>query len=154
MIAMLRVDVRTLRDRVGEEIAVGDWFEVSQERINQFAEATGDHQWIHVDPARAAAGSPFRTTIAHGFLTLSLLSMLIREAIQFTGIRMAINYGLNKVRFVSPVPVGSRIRARLAIGSVEEIGGAVQVTWSATVERAGSDKPACVAEWLVRYYPA
>jgi len=151
---MLRVDVRTLRDRVGEEIAVGDWFEVSQERINQFAEATGDHQWIHVDPARAAAGSPFRTTIAHGFLTLSLLSMLIREAIQFTGIRMAINYGLNKVRFVSPVPVGSRIRARLAIGSVEEIGGAVQVTWSATVERAGSDKPACVAEWLVRYYPA
>ena len=154
MIAMLRVDVRTLRDRVGEEIAVGDWFEISQERINQFAEATGDHQWIHVDPARAAAGSPFRTTIAHGFLTLSLLSMLIREAIQFTGIRMAINYGLNKVRFVSPVPVGSRIRARLAIGSVEEIGGAVQVTWSATVERAGSDKPACVAEWLVRYYPA
>ena len=154
MIAMLRVDVLTLRDRVGEEIAVGDWFEISQERINQFAEATGDHQWIHVDPARAAAGSPFRTTIAHGFLTLSLLSMLIREAIQFTGIRMAINYGLNKVRFVSPVPVGSRIRARLAIGSVEEIGGAVQVTWSATVERAGSDKPACVAEWLVRYYPA
>jgi len=151
---MLRVDVLTLRDRVGEEIAVGDWFEISQERINQFAEATGDHQWIHVDPARAAAGSPFRTTIAHGFLTLSLLSMLIREAIQFTGIRMAINYGLNKVRFVSPVPVGSRIRARLAIGSVEEIGGAVQVTWSATVERAGSDKPACVAEWLVRYYPA
>ena len=151
---MITLDVRTLRDRVGQEIAVGNWFEISQDRISQFAEATGDHQWIHVDPARAAAGSPFRTTIAHGFLTLSLLSMLIREAIQFTGIRMAINYGLNKVRFVSPVPVGSRIRARLAIGSVEEIGGAVQVTWSATVERAGSDKPACVAEWLVRYYPA
>ena len=151
---MITVDVRTLREKVGQEIAVSDWLEVTQARINQFADATGDHQWIHVDPARAAAGSPFRTTIAHGFLTLSLLSMLIREAIQFTGIRMAINYGLNKVRFVSPVPVGSRIRGRLAIGSVEEIGGAVQVTWSATVERAGSDKPACVAEWLVRYYPA
>ena len=151
---MLTLDVRTLRDRVGEEIAVGDWLEITQERINQFADATGDHQWIHVDPARAASESPFRTTIAHGFLTLSLLSTLIREAIQFSGIRMAINYGLNKVRFVSPVPAGSRVRARLAIGSVEDIGGAVQVTWSATIERAGSEKPSCIAEWLVRYYPS
>jgi len=150
----LTLDVRTLRDRVGEEIAVGDWFEITQARIGQFADATGDHQWIHVDPARAATESPFRTTIAHGFLTLSLLSTLIREAIQFTGIRMAINYGLNKVRFVSPVPAGSRVRARLAIGAVDEIGGAVQVTWSATIERDGSDKPSCVAEWLVRYYPS
>ena len=150
----LTLDVRTLRDRVGEEIAVGDWFEITQARIRQFADATGDHQWIHVDPARAATESPFRTTIAHGFLTLSLLSTLIREAIQFTGIRMAINYGLNKVRFVSPVPAGSRVRARLAIGAVDEIGGAVQVTWSATIERDGSDKPSCVAEWLVRYYPS
>ena len=150
----LTLDVRSLRDRVGEEIAVGDWFEITQARISQFADATGDHQWIHVDPARAATESPFRTTIAHGFLTLSLLSTLIREAIQFTGIRMAINYGLNKVRFVSPVPAGSRVRARLAIGAVEEIGGAVQVTWSATIERDGSDKPSCVAEWLVRYYPS
>ena len=151
---MPTLDVRTLRDRVGEEIAVGDWFEVTQERINTFADATGDHQWIHVDPARAAAESPFRTTIAHGFLTLSLLSTLIRDAIQFSGVRMAINYGLNKVRFVSPVPAGARVRARLAVGGVEDIGGAVQVTWSATVERAGSEKPACVAEWLVRYYPS
>jgi acyl dehydratase len=150
----LTLDVRTLRDRVGEEVAVGDWFEITQARIGQFADATGDHQWIHVDPARAATESPFRTTIAHGFLTLSLLSTLIREAIQFTGIRMAINYGLNKVRFVSPVPAGSRVRARLAIGAVDEIGGAVQVTWSATIERDGSDKPSCVAEWLVRYYPS
>ena len=150
----LTLDVRTLRDRVGEEIAVGDWFEITQARIGQFADATGDHQWIHVDPARAATESPFRTTIAHGFLTLSLLSTLIREAIQFTGIRMAINYGLNKVRFVSPVPAGSRVRARLAIGAVDEIGGAVQVTWSATIERDGSDRPSCVAEWLVRYYPS
>jgi len=148
------LDVRALRDRVGEEIAVGDWFEVTQQRIDTFADATGDRQWIHVDPARAAAESPFRTTIAHGFLTLSLLSTLIRDAIQFTGIRMAINYGLNKVRFVSPVPAGARVRARLAVGAVEDIGGAVQVTWSATVERAGSEKPACVAEWLVRYYPS
>jgi acyl dehydratase len=151
---MLTLDVRTLRDRVGEEIAVGDWLEITQARIDQFADATGDRQWIHVDPARAAAESPFRTTIAHGFLTLSLLSTLIRDAIQFTGIRMAINYGLNKVRFVSPVPAGARVRARLAVGAVEDIGGAVQVTWSATVERAGSEKPACVAEWLVRYYPS
>jgi len=150
----LTLDVRTLRDRVGEEVAVGDWFEITQARIGQFADATGDHQWIHVDPARAATESPFRTTIAHGFLTLSLLSTLIREAIQFTGIRMAINYGLNKVRFVSPVPAGARVRARLAVGAVEDIGGAVQVTWSATIERAGSEKPACVAEWLVRYYPS
>ena len=151
---MLTLDVRTLRDRVGEEIAVGDWLEITQERINQFADATGDHQWIHVDPARAANESPFRTTIAHGFLTLSLLSTMIRDAIGFSGIRMAINYGLNKVRFVSPVPAGSRVRARLSIGGVEDVGGAVQVTWAATIERAGSDKPACVAEWLVRYYPA
>jgi len=151
---MPTLDVRALRDRVGEEIAVGDWFEVTQQRIDTFADATGDRQWIHVDPARAAAESPFRTTIAHGFLTLSLLSTLIRDAIQFTGIRMAINYGLNKVRFVSPVPAGARVRARLAVGAVEDIGGAVQVTWSATVERAGSEKPACVAEWLVRYYPS
>src|SRR6185503_1605929 len=110
---MTTLDVRTLRDRVGQEIAVGDWFEISQDRINQFADATGDHQWIHVDPARAAAESPFRTTIAHGFLTLSLLSTLMREAIQISGLRMAINYGLNRVRFVSPVPSGARVRARI-----------------------------------------
>src|SRR2546430_2575439 len=144
---MLTLDVRTLRDRVGEEIAVGDWLEITQERINQFADATGDHQWIHVDPTRAANESPFRTTIAHGFLTLSLLSTMIRDAIGFSGIRMAINYGLNKVRFVSPVPAGSRVRARLSIGGGE-------VPWAGTIERAGSDKPACVADWLVRYYPA
>ena len=147
-------DVLALRARVGEEIAVSDWLTITQERIQQFADATGDHQWIHVDPTRAANESPFRTTIAHGFLTLSLLSTMIRDAIGFSGTRMAINYGLNKVRFVSPVPAGSRVRARLSIGGVEDIGGAVQVAWAATIERAGSDKPACVAEWLVRYYPA
>jgi acyl dehydratase len=147
-------DVRGLRDRIGEEIAVGDWFEVSQARIDQFAAATGDKQWIHVDPARAAAESPFKTTIAHGFLTLSLLSSLIREAMTFHGLRMAINYGMNRMRFVAPVPAGSRIRARFMLLSVEDASGSVQVTWQVTVDREHSDKPCCVAEWIVRYYPA
>jgi acyl dehydratase len=151
---MITLDVRTLRDRAGQEIAVGDWFTVTQERIDLFAEATGDRQWIHVEPARAAAESPFKRTIAHGFLTLSLLSTFIRDAVHFTGLRMAINYGLNKVRFVSPVPSGSRVRARIAAGTVDEAGDSVQVTWQVTVEREGGDKPACVAEWIVRYYPA
>jgi acyl dehydratase len=147
-------DVRALRDRIGEEIAVGDWFEVTQARINQFAEATGDAQWIHVDPARAAAESPFKTTIAHGFLTLSLLSSLIRDAMTFHGLRMAINYGMNRMRFVAPVPAGSRIRARFMPVSVEDASGSVQVTWQVTIDREHSDKPCCVAEWIVRYYPA
>src|SRR5947208_16107148 len=151
---MIDVDVHTLRDRIGQEIAVSDWLEVSQARINQFADATGDHQWIHVDAARAATESPFKTTIAHGFLTLSLMSALIRESIQFTGLRMAINYGLNRVRFVSPVPSGTRIRARIAPAAVDEISGGFQVTWQVTIERERSEKPCCVAEWLVRYYPA
>jgi len=146
-------DVRSLRDRIGEEIAVGDWFEVTQARIDQFAAATGDAQWIHVDPARAAAESPFKTTIAHGFLTLSLLSSLIRDAMTFHGLRMAINYGMNRMRFVAPVPAGSRIRARFVPASVEDASGSVQVTWQVTIEREHSDKPCCVAEWIVRYYP-
>jgi acyl dehydratase len=147
-------DVRSLRDRIGEEIAVGDWFEVSQARIDRFAEATGDAQWIHVDPVRAAAESPFKTTIAHGFLTMSLLSSLIRDAMTFHGLRMAINYGMNRMRFVAPVPAGSRIRARFTPVSVEDASGSVQVTWQATIDREHSDKPCCVAEWIVRYYPA
>ncbi len=151
---MIDIDVRTLGDRIGQEIAVSDWLEVSQARINQFADATGDHQWIHVDAARAATESPFKTTIAHGFLTLSLMSPLIRESIQFTGLRMAINYGLNRVRFVSPVPSGTRIRARITAGAVDDVSGGFQVTWHITIERERSEKPCCVAEWLVRYYPA
>jgi acyl dehydratase len=147
-------DVRGLRNRIGEEIAVGDWFEVTQARIDQFAAATGDKQWIHVDPARAAAESPFKTTIAHGFLTMSLLSSLIRDAMTFHGLRMAINYGMNRMRFVAPVPAGSRIRARFMLLSVEDASGSVQVTWQVTVDREHSDKPCCVAEWIVRYYPA
>jgi acyl dehydratase len=151
---MTDIDVRTIGTRVGEEIAVSDWFEVTQARIDQFAEATGDHQWIHVDPVRAVTESPFKSTIAHGFLTLSLLSTLIRESIQVTGLRMAINYGLNRVRFVSPVPAGSRIRALITLQAVDAVSGGFQVTWQVTVEREGGDKPACVADWIVRYYPA
>jgi acyl dehydratase len=150
---MIDIDVRTLSNRVGEEIAVSDWLEVTQARIDQFADATGDHQWIHVDPVRAAAALPSKSTIAHGFLTLSLLSTLIRESIQFTGLRMAINYGLNRVRFVSPVPSGSRIRALITLQAVDTVSDGVQATWLATIEREGSQKPAAVVEWLVRYYP-
>jgi len=150
---VIALDVRTLRDRIGQEIAVGDWFEIAQARINQFADATGDAQWIHVDEARAAAESPFKATIAHGFLTLSLMSTFIRDAIRFTGLRLAINYGLNRVRFVSPVPAGSRVRARITAGAFEEVSGGYQVVWQVTVEREGADKPCCVAEWIVRYYP-
>jgi acyl dehydratase len=146
-------DVRSLRDRIGEEIAASDWVEISQARIDQFAEATGDTQWIHVDAARAAAESPFKTTIAHGFLTLSLMSALIREAMQFHHLRLAINYGMNRMRFVAPVPAGSRIRARFMPVSVEDVSGSVQVTWQVTIDREHSDKPCCVAEWIVRYYP-
>jgi acyl dehydratase len=151
---MTTLDVRTLPDHVGHELGVSDWFEVTQERINQFADATGDHQWIHVDAARAASESPFKTTIAHGFLTLSLTSSLLRSALQFEGARMAINYGLNRVRFVAPVPSGSRVRGRFVLASVDDAGGAVQAIWRVTVEREGSERPCCVAEWLVRYYPA
>ncbi len=150
---MIDIDVRTLASRVGEVLAVSGWLEVTQDRINQFADATGDHQWIHVDPVRAAAELPSRATIAHGFLTLSLLSTLIRESMRFTGLRMAINYGLNRVRFVSPVPSGSRIRAHITLQAVDAVGGGLQVTWLATIEREGGDKPAAVVEWLVRYYP-
>jgi acyl dehydratase len=149
---MIDIDVRTIGARVGEEIAVSDWLEVTQERINQFADATGDHQFIHVDPVRAAAATPFKGTIAHGFLTLSLLSTLIRESIRFTGLRMAINYGLNKVRFISPVPAGSRIRALITLQAVDAVSDGVQVTWQVTIEREGGDKPAAVVDWLVRYY--
>src|SRR4051812_34633498 len=150
---MIDIDVRTIATRAGEQIAVSDWLEGTQARINQFADATGDHQWIHVDPARAAIELPSKTTIAHGFLTLSLLSTLIRESIRFTGLGMAINYGLNRVRFVSPVPSGSRIRALVTLQAIDDVSDGVQVTWQVTIERDGGGKPACVADWIVRYYP-
>src|SRR5262245_10140094 len=142
-----------LRSLTGREVAVSDWFEVTQDRINLFADATGDHQWIHVDVERAKTESPYRATIAHGFLTLSLLSQLMAETIKIKlPIRMGINYGLNKVRFPSAVPAGSNIRARAVLQSLEEIAGGQQLVWNITVEREGGDKPCCVAEWLVRYY--
>ena len=144
-------DLSSLKDRIGQEIGVSDWIEITQERINQFADATGDHQWIHVDPERAA-DSPLKSTIAHGFLTMSLVSVLVRRTFNLSRLRMAINYGLNKVRFVAPVPVGSRVRARFAPAAIEESGGGVQVIWNVTMEREGSDKPVCVLEWVVRYY--
>jgi len=136
----------------GKDLGKSAWLEITQERVNLFADATGDHQWIHVDPARAATDSPFKTTIAHGFLTLSLVSSLLRDAIQLTGLRMAINYGLNRARFVSPVPAGSRIRGRFTLAALDEVLDGVQATWQVTVERDGGDKPCLVADWLVRYY--
>lgn len=145
-------NIAALSNYVGKEVGVSDWLEVSQERINQFAEATEDHQWIHIDAERAARESPFKTTIAHGFLSLSLLSELGKRTMSVGGVRMGINYGLNRVRFVSPVPAGARIRGRFTLAAIEEIKGGVQVTWNVTVERDGGDKPCCVAEWLVRYY--
>ena len=144
--------IAKLRDYVGRDVAVSDWLEVSQERINQFAESTDDRQWIHVDAERAARESPFKETIAHGFLTLSLLSELGKRAMSVGGVRMGINYGLDRVRFVSPVPAGSRICGRFTLSALADISGGAQATWKVTVEREGSDKPACIAEWLVRYY--
>ena len=144
--------IAALANYAGKEVAISDWLEVSQGRIDQFAEASEDRQWIHIDRERAARESPFKTTIAHGFLTLSLLSALARLAISVGGVRMGINYGLNRVRFVSPVPADARIRGRFTLATLEEIKGGVQSTWNVTVERECSDKTCCVAEWLVRYY--
>jgi acyl dehydratase len=144
-----------LRSLVGSEVSVGDWYEVRQQQVDLFAEATGDHQWIHVDPERASRESPYGTTIAHGFLTLSLLSHFLSQAVVLAfPLRMGINYGLNRVRFVSPVPVGARIRPRVVLAALEAFPGGEQATWSITIEREGGEKPVCVAEWLVRYYLA
>ena len=145
--------LRDLESRVGEEVGVSPWIEVTQERIDTFAKAIDDFQWIHVDPARAKH-SPFGGTIAHGFLTLSLLSALMRDAVTVDGQGMTLNYGFNRVRFVSPVPSGSRIRARFALAGIADMGDSLQATWSVTVEREGGDRPALVAEWIVRYYAA
>jgi acyl dehydratase len=135
----------------GDEYGPSSWVEVPQERIDAFAEATGDHQWIHVDPARAAAG-PFGTTIAHGYLTLSLLPAMSYEVVPRHEGGMGINYGLNRVRFPAPVPSGSRVRAAFRVEEVEEADWGHQATMTATVEREGGDKPVCVAELVFRYY--
>ena len=138
---------------VGQEVAVSDWIEITQERVNQFAESTGDHQWIHVDVERAKAG-PFGAPIARGFLTLSLLPSFFDTALDIKGARMGVNYGLNRVRFPSPVPVGSRLRGRMTLQAAEPIDrDGLQLTWSVVVEREGGEKPACVAESMARLYP-
>jgi acyl dehydratase len=141
-----------MRALVGTEVAVSDWVEITQERVNQFAVATNDHQWIHVDVERAKRESPFGATIAHGFLTLSLVPAMLESALRMVDMKMGLNYGLNKVRFPAPVPVGSRLRARMSIVSIEDIEGGAQVTWGVVIEREGSTKPVCVAEFLMRRY--
>ena len=142
-----------LQDYAGKEIGVTDWTTITQERINQFADATGDRQWIHLDLERAQRESPFGTTLAHGFLTLSLLSHLMQRVMQIRGrVRLAINYGLNRVRFVSPVREGAKVRGRFQLLSCKDLGEAIEAIYGATIECEGSEKPACVAEWIVRYY--
>lgn len=136
---------------VGQEITVTDWYTVTQRHIDQFADATDDHQWIHVDPERAKSG-PFGTTIAHGYLTLSMLAGFFERSITVKGVRMGINYGLNKVRFMAPVPANSRLRVQVKLVSATPIEGGTQMEWLCTIEREGSDKPVCVAESLSRYY--
>ena len=146
-------NIDELKTLIGQEVAASDWLEVTQSRINDFADATEDHQWIHIDVERAKTESPFHSTIAHGFLSLSMLPSLAAQAFKVQGeFKMGINYGLNRLRFVSPVPAGSRIRARFALVAVEDVAGGVQLTWSVTCETEGGQKPALVAEWLVRYY--
>jgi acyl dehydratase len=143
--------LRELEHCVGEEVGISPWIAVTQERIDTFAKAIDDFQWIHVDRARAAA-SPFGGTIAHGFLTLSLLSHLSERTFGFADRKMGINYGLNRVRFTSPVPSGARVRARFTLAKYEPLEGGVQVTWNTVVEIEGKDKPALVAEWIGRHY--
>ena len=142
-----------LRTRVGQEIGVSPWHVVTQAQIDQFADVTGDHQWIHLDRDRAARESPYGTTIAHGFLTVSLLPMLITEAIEITGdVKLRVNYGFNRLRFTGAVPSGSRIRGRFTLQSVKDVEGGVEIAWALTVEVEGREKPALVAEWLGRTY--
>lgn len=147
---------RTLAElpaHVGQELAVSDWITITQEQIDLFAQATGDHQWIHVDPQKAKAG-PFGTTIAHGFLTLSLLPKLFESSLRIEDVRMGVNYGLNRVRFTAPVPVGSRLRGRVKLLECQPIeNGGMQLTTLVTIEREGSERPVCVAESISRRYP-
>ncbi|MET0190310.1 MAG: MaoC family dehydratase [Pseudonocardia sediminis] len=143
--------VDELRAAKGSEVGTSEWHAVEQDRVNQFADATDDHQWIHTDPEKAKDG-PFGTTIAHGFLTLSLLPLLVHEVYKVEGVKMGVNYGLNKVRFTSPLPVGSRVRATVELTDVSDIEGGVQITQKVVVEIEGSERPALVAEWLTRQY--
>jgi acyl dehydratase len=145
--------LQSLQDIAGREIATTDWLTVTQQRINNFAEATGDHQWIHTDSERAQRESPYGATIAHGFLTLSLVSHFLREAIQLPeSVRRTINYGLNRVRFPAPVRAGAKIRARIGLQSCRELPDSVEAVFEITIEVEGGEKPCCVAEWILRYF--
>jgi acyl dehydratase len=144
---------QSLKELLGKELGVTEWFHLTQERIALFAEATEDRQWIHLDQARANEESPYGATIAHGFLTLSLISHFLKSAMQIeNGVRLAVNYGLNRVRFPAAVYVDSRIRARVALVDLKGLPDSVEATFAVTIEREQSEKPACVAEWIVRYY--
>ena len=141
-----------LKSAIGEHLGYSPWMEISQERVNQFAEATGDHQWIHIDVERAKKESPFGGPIAHGYLTLSLAPVLLPQVVVSTGFKMGVNYGCNKVRFMSPVPVGAKLRLGVVLKQVDDIAGGVQVTYELTFELEGNPKPACVAEVIYRSY--
>ncbi|QTD30756.1 MaoC family dehydratase [Pseudomonas fluorescens] len=142
----------TLRDAVGEELGVSDWLLLAQDRINQFADATGDHQWIHVDPLKAASG-PFGGCIAHGYLSLSLVNLFLPQIVEVRGIAMGVNYGCERVRFPTVVPVGSRVRGRAQLMAVDEVKGGVQATIRVSVEIDGEERPGCVVDTISRYYP-
>jgi len=142
-----------LRARAGEEIGASGWHIVTQQQIDEFAKVTGDDQWIHIDVERARRESPYKTTIAHGFLTVSLLPMLMREAVDFrANAKMSVNYGFNRLRFTGAVPSGSRVRARFTLNSMKDVEGGVEIAWGVVVEVEGKEKPALVAEWLGRTY--
>jgi len=145
-------NLEELAAKVGQEVVVSDWLEVTQERINQFADATGDHQWIHVDVDRARRESPFGTTIAHGFLTLSLLSHFLNNSLEFGNSKMGVNYGCNRLRFTAPVKAGSRLRARFKLKEFQHMEGGVQMIWDVAMECEGQQKPVLVAEWVGRRY--
>ncbi len=146
-------NLTALASLIGQEVAVSQWRAVTQADIDAFAQGTGDHQWIHVDPTRAAQDSPFGTTIAHGFLTLALLPRLMTDCIVLDGVALAINYGINRMRLPAPVASGSRVRARFELLSLRSCGKATHATWACTVEREGHPRPVCVAEWLMHYVP-
>jgi acyl dehydratase len=151
-LGVLHID--SLAASIGKEVARSEWETIDQARIDAFAEVTGDRQWIHTDPERARRDSPFGTTVAHGYLTLSLLPALIERSLRIDGVAMAVNYGLDRVRFPAPVPAGSRLRVAVALESLTPIGTGVQARWLATIEREGGERPVCVAEMLARYYRA
>ena len=144
--------IEDAKTQQGQEIGISDWLLIDQDRVNGFAQITGDQQWIHVDVERARRESPFGGPIAHGYLTLSLLAKFAQECIGVDGVKLAVNYGLNLVRFAAPVKVGSRVRARFILADVEDIQGGAQLVWQATIEIEGGDKPACVAEMVTRWY--